>query len=75
MRDLEKTAKSQSMETRKWWGVGCHRMPAYSHIPHTSLTETEKQSERYLGMPFHNFLTPEDWKKMQNIFVERAQNE
>jgi len=72
VRDLERDAKSQSMETRKWWGEGCHRMPAYSQLPHTSLAETEKQSKRYLGLPFHNFLTPDDWMKIQNIFANRA---
>ena len=73
--NVQINARSQSIETRKWWGLGCHKMPAYSHVPHTSLTETEKQSVRYLGMPFHNFLTERDWPKIEELLIQVAHNE
>ena len=75
LQDLQKAAISQSIETRKWWGLGCHTMPGYIDVAHTALAETERQSGRYLGMPFHNFLTEGDFLKLQNLFAQLANNE
>lgn len=72
---LRKVAKAESIETREWWGKGCHRMPAYSNCTKTSLIETEKQSVRYLGLPFHNFLTADDWSRIEKLFYEVVKHE
>ncbi len=72
---LRKAAKAESIETREWWGKGCHRMPAYSNCTKTSLIETEKQSVRYLGLPFHNFLTADDWSRIEKLFYEVVKHE
>lgn len=44
--------EKQGIEARKWWHSGCHKMPAYSHLPKLSLSTTENLCKRVLGLPF-----------------------
>ncbi len=48
------------VETRQWWGEGCHRQSAYRDCQRTALPETERLGERVLGLPFWLGLTRED---------------
>lgn len=48
------------VETRQWWGEGCHRQSAYRDCERTALPETERLGERVLGLPFWLGLTRED---------------
>lgn len=40
------------IETRRWWGRGCHAQKAFIACPHTSLDMTESLAARVLGLPF-----------------------
>ncbi len=51
-RAAEEQLKSDSIETRRWWGYGCHTMPAYFHVPTTGLSYTNEIAGRTLGLPF-----------------------
>jgi dTDP-4-amino-4,6-dideoxygalactose transaminase len=42
----------RGVETRRWWGEGCHRQTAYQHYEHSSLPRTEYLSRQVLGLPF-----------------------
>jgi dTDP-4-amino-4,6-dideoxygalactose transaminase len=55
-------------ETKKWWGEGCHRMPAYASCKREKLEITERLSGQYLGLPFHLFLDETYWNQVQEIF-------
>lgn len=44
--------EKQGIEARKWWHSGCHKMPAYSHLPKLELSTTEDLCKRVLGLPF-----------------------
>ncbi len=57
----------QKVETRKWWEEGCHKMAAYSTLERNELKNTEHVSKRYLGLPFHNFITLESWKRIEAL--------
>ncbi len=46
------------IDTRRWWGLGCHRQPAFSRFPRTSLSVTEDLAPRVLGLPFWVDLNP-----------------
>ena len=61
------TSSNYKISTRKWWGNGCHGMPAYSSISRGQLPMTEKISKRYLGLPFHRHLTDEDWQRIESF--------
>jgi dTDP-4-amino-4,6-dideoxygalactose transaminase len=45
------------IEWRHWWGMGCHRHPAFSEVPRTDLTPTDALAPRVVGLPFHDSLT------------------
>ena len=39
------------IETRAWWGKGCHVQPAFAHCPRGELCVTEDLGTRVLGLP------------------------
>jgi len=39
------------IETRLWWGTGCHTQPAFLDCPRTSLPVTEELGARVIGLP------------------------
>ena len=39
------------VETRLWWGEGCHRQPAFMDCPRGPLPVTEELGARVLGLP------------------------
>lgn len=45
--------EERSIETRRWWGSGCHRMPAFSAWEREPLAATERAAATYLGLPFY----------------------
>jgi dTDP-4-amino-4,6-dideoxygalactose transaminase len=49
-----------NIEWRHWWGMGCHRHPAFSGAPRVDLTPTDALAPCVLGVPFHDSLTMEE---------------
>lgn len=52
------------IDTRQWWGRGCHRQAAFAHFPRASLAETEILARRVLGLPF--------WIDLEAAAVDRV---
>lgn len=52
--------REAGIETRRWWGRGCHRQPALAGCPRTALPVTEALADSALGLPFHTDVTPAD---------------
>jgi dTDP-4-amino-4,6-dideoxygalactose transaminase len=51
-RDRLATRLTQSgIETRQWWGQGCHAQPAFMDCPRTTLAVTDELGGRVLGLP------------------------
>lgn len=50
------------IETRDWWGSGCHTMEAYKSIEHGDLSKTVWASKTSLGLPFHAYLSAQDFE-------------
>lgn len=48
----EQALADAGIETRRWWGPGLHKMPAFAGVPFTDLRQTEDLASRYLGLPF-----------------------
>lgn len=57
---VESTLHGAHIGTRRWWALGCHRMPAYADLPRDPLPVTEEVAGRTLGLPLHRGLTDED---------------
>ena len=43
--------RQSGIETRTWWGEGCHVQPAFMDCPRGGLAVTEELGGRVLGLP------------------------
>lgn len=68
---IEQACSDEGIQTRRWWGNGCHAMPAYSHLPRTSLAHTESIATRYLGLPFYRGIEEATLQQV-SLAIERA---
>jgi dTDP-4-amino-4,6-dideoxygalactose transaminase len=50
----------EGIETRAWWGQGCHVQPAFADCPHDPLPVTEDLGARVLGLPHFADMQRED---------------
>jgi dTDP-4-amino-4,6-dideoxygalactose transaminase len=57
---VEKSCEEEGIQTRQWWGQGCHAMPAYEGLERQDLRFTEAIAARYLGLPFYRGISDED---------------
>jgi dTDP-4-amino-4,6-dideoxygalactose transaminase len=48
------------VETRLWWGTGCHTQPAFMDCPRSALPVTEELGGRVLGLPHFPELRNQD---------------
>lgn len=48
---FEHLMSSSGIETRRWWGQGCHKMQAFAHVKRSALPVTTSIGSRYLGLP------------------------
>jgi dTDP-4-amino-4,6-dideoxygalactose transaminase len=55
-----KRLQGLGIETRCWWGRGCHRQPALADCPRTAMPVTEALADSVLGLPFHTDISPGD---------------
>ncbi len=60
VRIVEHQLHASGIETRRWWPVGCHTMPAFSEVPHSPMPNTDKVSGQLLGLPMYRGLTQSD---------------
>jgi dTDP-4-amino-4,6-dideoxygalactose transaminase len=49
---IEKSLSDQGVDTRRWWGLGCHTSPAFAALPRESLAVTDRLGGRVIGLPF-----------------------
>jgi dTDP-4-amino-4,6-dideoxygalactose transaminase len=60
----------RGVETRSWWGRGCHTQPAFACLERTPLPVTDMVANHTLGLPFSSQLAPSDVDRI----VSRLQN-
>lgn len=61
---IEAAMETEGVQTRRWWGAGCHRSPAFADLPRTALPVTEALAETTLGLPF--------WADMTVVEIDRV---
>lgn len=44
--------QAEGVETRRWWGQGCHVNPAFAECDHGDLRHTDRLGGAVLGLPF-----------------------
>jgi dTDP-4-amino-4,6-dideoxygalactose transaminase len=57
---VETELDKAGIETRRWWGDGCHRSPAFLGCPREELPVTEGLAASTIGLPFAVDLAGED---------------
>ena len=61
---LEARLDASGFETRRWWGDGCHRSPAFADCPRGELPVTDALAASTIGLPFAVDLSPDDIQRL-----------
>lgn len=62
----------KGIDTRQWWGSGCHRERAFDGYPRTALPVSETLSASVLGLPFHAGLDDADIERIADAVAGAA---
>jgi dTDP-4-amino-4,6-dideoxygalactose transaminase len=62
------------IETRLWWGTGCHTQPAFMGCPRAALPVTEELGGRVLGLPHFPDMRKQDVDTVVNSVSEALNN-
>lgn len=46
------TLRAQGVDTRQWWGLGCHASPAFARCERSDLAQTDRLACSVVGLPF-----------------------
>lgn len=49
---VEASLAAQGVDTRRWWGLGCHASPAFADLPRDPLDVTDRLAGCVIGLPF-----------------------
>jgi dTDP-4-amino-4,6-dideoxygalactose transaminase len=60
---IEARLNKAGLQTRRWWGAGCHRSTAFAGLPADPLPVTEHLAGSTLGLPYFAQMTSDevDW--------------
>lgn len=59
--------QAEGVETRRWWGDGLHRQPAFAGFGHTALPVSESLATTTLGLPCHLDLTANSIDRVTSV--------
>ncbi|MGZ6038925.1 MAG: DegT/DnrJ/EryC1/StrS family aminotransferase, partial [Phenylobacterium sp.] len=57
---VERTLNLQGVDSRRWWGEGCHRTTAFADCRREDLAATDRLAGATLGLPFSIDMSAED---------------
>ena len=66
---VESELQMLGVETRRWWGDGCHRSPAFLTCPRDELPVTERLAASTVGLPFAVDLAAEDIERIAHALA------
>ena len=61
---VEASLTASGVDTRRWWGSGCHVAPAFTDCPASALPVTEALAACSLGLPFFSDLGGDQIQKI-----------
>jgi dTDP-4-amino-4,6-dideoxygalactose transaminase len=61
---VEAALKASGVDTRRWWGHGCHTCPAFADAPRAPLPVTERLAASTIGLPFALDLEAEEIERV-----------
>ena len=68
---VETALTEAGIESRRWWGLGCHTMPAYLDIPKNNLSVSELVAATNLGLPMFRGITEAQIARVADV-ISRA---
>lgn len=67
---VETSLKGRGVDTRRWWGEGCHQNPAFTHLPKDTLVHTARLAGATIGLPFSIDLDAHDVSRIASALLE-----
>lgn len=67
---MERGLNARGVETRRWWGLGCHTNPAFADCPRGDLTQTDRLGGAVIGLPFSIDLDHEQINRVAAALAE-----
>jgi dTDP-4-amino-4,6-dideoxygalactose transaminase len=61
---VETALGAAGLDTRRWWGAGCHRGPAFAGLPTDALPVTERLAVSTLGLPYFAAM---GWREVDRV--------
>jgi dTDP-4-amino-4,6-dideoxygalactose transaminase len=71
---LERRLMAAGVDTRRWWGQGCHNGPAFQAFPRTEMAATDRLARSTLGLPFYAAMTAEDIERLAAAIDARGES-
>lgn len=66
-RAAEQSLTAAGIDSRRWWGEGCHRQPAYRELECVGqLPVTDSLGATVLGLPFSRSLSADDGRRIRD---------
>ena len=62
----ERTLNLEGIETRDWWGQGCHQNPIFGKLS-KRLPITERVASTTIGLPMHTYLSENDFDLIHRV--------
>jgi dTDP-4-amino-4,6-dideoxygalactose transaminase len=69
IKKLQELFESGQIQSRQWWGSGCHKMSAFKDFAHGDFRMTDKLANSTLGLPFFRSIS-----ESQRLKIEEALN-
>jgi dTDP-4-amino-4,6-dideoxygalactose transaminase len=63
---VESALAESDIGTRRWWGFGCHTMPAFLDVPTSGLEKTNDVAARSLGLPMFRDLGEHEFERIRD---------
>ena len=66
---VEQSLNAEGVDTRRWWGNGCHTSPAFADAPRADLTNTTRLARSTIGLPFALDLSVADTTRIADALI------
>ena len=67
--EVERALGVEGVETRRWWGAGCHRSAAFMDCPRQDLPVTDALAASTIGLPFAVDLPSEHIQRLARVLT------
>jgi dTDP-4-amino-4,6-dideoxygalactose transaminase len=66
---VERALRAEGVDSRRWWGLGCHRSPAFQGLPNADLPVTERLAASTIGLPYYADMTQDEVERVAHALI------